>query len=141
MREVFIEVGTQVIFEILMLVVGIAFAYLSKLLAKTQRLGHIAAATDELEKVVKAIVGDLQQTVVDGLKEASADGKLSKNDIEYLGHELVKKVVEQISKPAAETLYAAGIDVEDMVHSIAEAYIAKIKREQGLLIGEAVIAE
>ena len=139
MREVFIEVGTQVIFELLMLLVGILLAYLSKLLAKTQRLEHVSAALEELEKVVRTVVGELQQTTVDILKAQSADGKLSKDDIDYLGHQLIDKVAKQISAPAAETLYAAGVDVEAMIHSFAEAYIAKIKRESGFLaIGEAV---
>lgn len=133
MRDVLIEVGTQVLFELLMLVIGVVFAYLGKLLGKSRKLEHIAIATEELEKVVKVIVGDLQQTVVEKLKEASADGKLSKEDIEKLGEMLVEKVGQQISSPAADTLYAAGVDIENMIHSIAEAYIAKIKRENGYL--------
>lgn len=142
MKEVLIEVGTKVIIELLMVLVGILCAYLSKIIAKTQRLEHVAAATEELENVVRAVVGDLQQTVVDGLKEAAADGKLSKTDIEYLGKQLIDKVAKQISAPAAETLYAAGIDVENMIHSFAEAYIARIKRENGFLVlGENVSAE
>lgn len=138
MREVFIEVGTQVIFELLMVLIGIVFAHITKLISKTKNLEHIAVAMDELERVVRAVVGDLQQTVVDGLKAAASDGKLTKNDIEYLKNQLTEKVGKQISAPAAETLYAAGIDVENMIHSFAEAYIAKIKRESGFLaIGEA----
>ena len=137
-REVLIEVGTQVLFEILMLIVGVVFAYLGKLISKSKQLEHIAVATDELEKVVKIVVGDLQQTVVDGLKEASKDGKLTEAEISELGKQLVQKVGEQISAPAAKTLYAAGIDVENMIHSIAEAYIARIKREEAyFIVGEA----
>ena len=142
MREVIIEVLTQIVFEVLMLIVGVAFAYLTKLVGKTKKLEHVASAMDELESVVKHIVGDLQQTVVDGLKEASADGKLSKTDIEWIGKQLIDKVGKQISAPAAETLAAAGVDIEDMIHSIAEAEIARIKRENGFLVlGENVSAE
>lgn len=130
MREVFIEVGTQIVFDLLMLLVGVLFAYLSKLIAKSHRLNHISAATLELERVVTNIVGDLQQTVVDGLKAASDDGKLSKTDIEYLGKQLIEKAAAQISVPAAETLTAAGVDIEGMIHSIAEAWIAEIKRDE-----------
>lgn len=129
MREVFIEVGTQVVFDLLMLVVGVLFAYLSKLIAKSKRLAHIAIAMNELERVVTNVVGDLQQTVVEGLKAASENGKLSKTDIQYLGEELIKKTAAQISAPAAETLQAAGVDIEAMIHSIAEAWISEIKRE------------
>ena len=129
MREVFIEVGTQVVFDLLMLLVGVLFAYLSKLIAKSKQLEHIAISMNELERVVTNIVGDLQQTVVEGLKEVSEDGKLSRTDIEWLGKQLVEKTAAQISAPAAETLKAAGVDIEEMIHSIAEAWIAEIKRE------------
>lgn len=129
MREVFIEVGTQVVFELLMLLVGVLFAYLSKLIAKSKKLEHISIAMNELERVVTNIVGDLQQTTVEGLKAASEDGKLSKTDIEYLGKLLIDKASKQISAPAADTLVAAGVDIEGMIHSIAEAWISEIKRE------------
>lgn len=129
MREAMIQVVTETMFTLLMAVIAVLFAYLSKLLAKSQRMNHVAAAMRELELVVTNIVGDLQQTVVDGLKEASADGKLSKTDIEWLGKQLIEKASAQISVPAAETLMAAGVDVEGMIHSIAEAWIAEIKRD------------
>lgn len=142
MRDVLIEVGTQVVFDLLMLVIGVAFAYLSKLTAKSRRLDHISAAMGELEKVVKTVVGDLQQTVVEKLKADSADGKLTPDEIQSLGELLVDKAIEQLSNPASETIRAAGIDIEDAIHSIAEAYIAKIKRESAfLVVGEAVEAE
>lgn len=137
MREVFIEVGTQIVFEVLMLIVGVAFAYLTKLISKSKKLEHIATAMDELERVVKNVVGDLHQTTVEGLKAASVDGKLSDEEIYDLGRQLIKKVSEQLSDPASTTIRAAGIDLTETIHSIAEAYIAKIKRENNFIaIGE-----
>ena len=129
MKDVLIEVGTQVMFDVLMLVASIVFAYLAKYLAKSEKLKHIALATEELESIVVSIVGELQQTTVDGLKEASADGKLSKDEIAALGVALVNKAKSQLSSPAADTLIAAGVDIEGMIHSIAEACIASIKAE------------
>lgn len=129
MKDVLIEVGTQIMFDVLMLVASIVFAYLAKYLAKSEKLKHIALATEELEGIVVSIVGELQQTTVDGLKEASADGKLSKDEIAALGVALVNKAKAQLSSPAADTLIAAGVDIEGMIHSIAEACIASIKAE------------
>lgn len=129
MKDVLIEVGTQIMFDVLMLVASIVFAYLAKYLAKSEKLKHIALATEELEGIVVSIVGELQQTTVDGLKEASADGKLSKDEIAALGVALVNKAKSQLSSPAADTLIAAGVDIEGMIHSIAEACIASIKAE------------
>lgn len=129
MREVLIEIGTKLAFEILLAVLAIGFASLSKLLAKSQRMNHVALAMGEMEAVVVAVVGELQQTTVDGLKAASDDGKLSKSDIEWLGRLLIDKAAKGMSESAVNTLNAAGVDIESMIHSIAEAYIAQIKRE------------
>lgn len=129
MREVIIEVAVKVLGAVLMGVVSVFFAYIGKWIAKTKKLETVSAAMDELERVVKAVVGDLQQTIVEKLKEASEDGKLTKTDIEYLGQELVCRVADQLSYPAAETLAAAGADIEGMIHSIAEAFISELKRD------------
>lgn len=142
MREVIIEVIVQVIGALLMGVIGVAFAYLTKLVGKTKELEHVASAMDELENVVTTVVGDLQQTIVENLKAASADGKLSQEDIYDLGKLLVMKVKEQLSNPASTTIQAAGIDMTEAIHSIAEAYIARIKREANFInIGEVDGAE
>lgn len=137
MREVMIEVAVQVIGTILMGVLSIVFAYIGKWMGQTKKLETVSAAMEELERVVKNVVGDLQQTVVEGLKDASVDGKLSQEEIYDLGKMLVMKVSEQLSDPASTTIKAAGIDMTEAIHSIAEAYIAKIKRETNFIaIGE-----
>lgn len=142
MREAIIEVTVQVIGALLMGVIGVAFAYLTKLVGKTKELEHVASAMDELENVVTTVVGDLQQTIVENLKAESADGKLSQEDIYDLGKLLVMKVKEQLSNPASTTIQAAGIDMTEAIHSIAEAYIARIKRETNFInIGEVDGAE
>ena len=128
MREAFIQVFTQILFDLLLLALSVGFAYISKQLARSQKMEHVAHAMEELEKVVVNIVGELQQTTVEKMKEATEDGKLTKTDIEWLGKQLVNKAAAQISAPAADVLAAVGIDTEAMIHSIAEAYIAQIKR-------------
>ena len=130
MREILIEVGTQIIFELLMLLVGVLFAYLGKLIAKSKRLEHIGMALGELEVVVQNVVGELQQTTVDAMKEASKDGKLTPDEIKHLGVLLVSRSLDRLSAPASETIVAAGIDIESMIHTIAEAWIAEIKRSE-----------
>lgn len=137
MREVIIEVAVQVIGAILMGIVGIVFAYIGKWMGEKEKLGTVSAAMGQLEAVVKNVVGELQQTFVEGLKEASEDGKLSKTDIQWLGEQLIEKATEQLSDPAADTLEAAGIDIEAMIHSMAEAYIERIKRGNSFFAVEA----
>lgn len=137
MREAIIEVAVQVITAILLGTVSIAFAYVGKWMGQTKKLETVAAAMSQLEDVVQNVVGELQQTMVEHLKAASADGKLSDEDIYDLGKLLVRKTSEQLSNPAASTLKAAGIDIENMIHSIAEAYIERIKRGNAFFAVEA----
>lgn len=137
MREAIIEVTVQVITAVLLGVVSIAFAYVGKWMGQNKKLETVAAAMSQLEDVVQNVVGELQQTMVEGLKDASVDGKLSQEDIYDLGKLLVRKASEQLSNPAASTLKAAGIDIENMIHSIAEAYIERIKRGNAFFAVEA----
>lgn len=137
MREVIIEVTVQVIGAIVMGVIGIMFAYIGKLIGQNKKLETISSAMNQLEGVVQNVVGELQQTMVEGLKEASVDGKLSNEDIFDLGRLLVQKAKEQLSDPASATLEAAGIDVVSMIHSMAEAYIERIKRGNEIFAIEA----
>lgn len=137
MREVIIEVTVQVIGAIVMGVIGIMFAYIGKLIGQNKKLETISSAMNQLEGVVQNVVGELQQTMVEGLKDASVDGKLSNEDIYDLGKLLVQKAKEQLSNPAAATLEAAGIDIEGMIHSMAEAYIERIKRGNEIFAIEA----
>lgn len=137
MREVIIEVAVQVIGAILMGIVGIVFAYIGKWMGQNKKLETVSAAMEQLEAVVKNVVGELQQTTVEQMKAATEDGKLSQEEIYDLGKMLVMKVSEQLSDPASTTIQAAGIDMTEAIHSIAEAYIAKIKRENNFIaIGE-----
>jgi len=137
MREAIIEVTVQVITAVLLGVVSIAFAYVGKWLGQNKKLETISSAMNQLEGVVQSVVGELQQTMVEGLKDASVDGKLSNEDIYDLGKLLVQKATEQLSNPAAATLEAAGIDIEGMIHSVAEAYIERIKRGNEIFAIEA----
>lgn len=137
MREAIIEVAVQVITAVLLGMVSIAFAYVGKWMGQTKKLETVSAAMSQLEGVVQNVVGELQQTMVEGLKAASVDGKLTQEDIYDLGKLLVMKATEQLSNPAAYTLESAGIDVENMIHSIAEAYIERIKRGNAFFAVEA----
>ena len=137
MREAIIEVTVQVMGAVLMGIVGIVFAYIGKLIGQNKKLETISSAMSQLEGVVQSVVGELQQTMVEGLKEASVDGKLSNEDIFDLGRLLVQKATEQLSDPASATLEAAGIDIVSMIHSMAEAYIERIKRGNEIFAVEA----
>lgn len=70
---------------------------------------------------------ELQQTMVNELKAANADNKLSKEEIEKLGILLLEKTKEKLSVPTYNLLDAAGVDIEEIIRGADEAWVQAIK--------------
>lgn len=71
---------------------------------------------------------ELQQTVVDGWKAASVDGKLSQDEIAELGKMLIEKTMEKMSDSAKNLLTSAGVDITAIITGAGEAMIQNMKR-------------
>ena len=74
-------------------------------------------------------VRELQQTLVEGLKAAHEDGKLTKDEIAMLGKKLLEETVKKMSAPAADLLAAAAVDVTALIQGAGESWIAQLKKE------------
>jgi len=72
-------------------------------------------------------VGELQQTIVDGLKGSREDGKLTKEEISALGVALVQKTIEKMSASTHGLLDAAGVDIAALIHGAGEYWINQLK--------------
>lgn len=127
MENAIIEVVVNVLAELALTLIGVAGAWLVAKLAKRAELAGIQSATDELVTAAQLTVMELQQTTVEGLKEASADGKLSPEDITRLGQMLLKQTMQKMSEPSIKLLQKAGTDTEAIIRGAGEALIAKIK--------------
>ena len=64
---------------------------------------------------------------MDGLKEASADGKLTQDEITNLGKLLLEGTLAKMSESGIGVLKAANVDINAIVKGAGEALIAKIK--------------
>lgn len=73
---------------------------------------------------------ELQQTVVDEMKAASSDGKLSKEEIAQLGRLLLDGTLVKMSGASMNVLKAANVDVNAIVTGAGEALIARMKAEK-----------
>jgi len=62
-------------------VIGVFRAWLTAKLGKATQLDTVNRAQQELIKLAQITVGELKQTVVDGMKAAHADGKLTQDEI------------------------------------------------------------
>ena len=80
------------------------------------------AALDQVNQIITAVVGNLSQTVVDELKEAAADGKLTKAEQARLKQKAIEDARNLLSK---ELTKAAQKAVSNL-----DTYISKKIEEQ-----------
>ena len=125
-----IEIGTQVAATLLITLIGVLGAWLTAQIGRSAKLKSINAAQQEVIAAAQITVGELQQTVVDGLKAASKDGKLTKDEVATLGAKLLKLTKQKISKPTYDLLTAAAVDVNALIKGAGESWISGLKAEE-----------
>lgn len=128
MVNVIIENAVQIAATLVVTLIGVLGAWLTAKIGKREELKNISAATDEATKAAEKTVLELQQTTVEGLKKASADGKLTKDEIDDLGKLLIDGASAKMSDAAKGVLNAAGVDLTAIIKGAGEAMIAKAKR-------------
>ena len=130
MNTIIIETLVSVAANLAITLIAVLGAWLVAQIGKTQKLSNIGTAVGELTTAAETTVMELQQTVVDGMKEASADGKLTKEEIEHLGKLLLKGTMEKMSDSSIQVLRAANMDINAIITGVGEALIARIKYEE-----------
>ncbi|MBQ6346546.1 MAG: hypothetical protein IJI71_03195 [Clostridia bacterium] len=126
MQDAIIEVITQVLATLLITLIGVLGTWLTAKVLKRVELTNINKAKDELVEAAQRTVLELQQTVVEGMKAAAQDGKLSEEEITELSIMLLNKTKQQMSLPAIKLLEAAAVDVNALIRSAGEALIAEL---------------
>lgn len=127
MNTVIIETIVSVLANLAITLIGVAGAWLVTQIGKSQQLKTINAAVGELTTAAEQTVYELQQTVVDDLKAASADGKLTQEEITDLGKKLLEGTLAKMSGSGIGVLKAANVDINAIVTGAGEALIARIK--------------
>ena len=128
MNTVIIETIVSVLANLAITLIGVAGAWLVTQIGKSQQLNTINTAVDELIDAAETTVLELQQTTVDALKEASADGKLTQEEITNLGKLLLEGTLKKMSDSGLGVLKAANVDINAIVTGAGEALIARIKK-------------
>lgn len=128
MNGVIIETVVSIIANLAVTLIGVFGAWLLMQIQKNEKLETISNAVSELTSAAEQTVLELQQTTVDGLKAASADGKLTEAEIDTLGQKLLKGTLEKMSDSGMNVLKAANVDINAIVTGAGEAMIAKMKR-------------
>lgn len=127
MENIIIETVVQILTTLLITLIGVLGTWLTTKIAKKQELANIAAATDEATKAAQTTVLELQQTTVEAMKAASADGKLKQSEIEELGALLLQKALDKMSDAAKNVLTSAGVDITAIITGAGEALINRMK--------------
>ncbi|MGN1059483.1 MAG: hypothetical protein ACI4QW_03545 [Clostridia bacterium] len=127
MEGIIIESVIEVVAVLLMTLIGVLGTWLTMKVGKRAELTAINAAQQEVIRLAQITVGELQQTLVEGLKAGREDGKLTKEEINMLGEKLLDGVIAKMSAPTAKLLESAAVDVTALIQSAGENWIAKLK--------------
>lgn len=128
MTEVIIENAVKIIASALLMLIAVLGTYLTTLAGKRAETANLHEALKALTDAAKTTVGELQQTVVDPLKEAAADGKLTPDEINYLRDMLVDKTKSKMLPATLGIINAAGADIEAIILGVGESLISKNKQ-------------
>ena len=125
--DVIIENVVKIVAALLMMLISVGGAYLTSLIAKHEKLKAISEATQQVIDAAIQTTGELQQTVVNDMKAASADGKLSNEEINTLYHDVVVLTLDKLAAPTINLLNAVGADIEAIIHGSTEDWINTMK--------------
>lgn len=129
MVEIIIENIVKILGTLFIMLIGVLGTWLTAKIGKKQELTSINLAQQEVIGMAQQTVAELQQTVVDGLKAANEDHKLTNAEITALGETLIQKTMEKMSTPTQNLLNAAGVDIIALIQGAGEAWIKKLKSE------------
>lgn len=129
-----IDKAATIVQTLVLTAIGILGTWVSLKLNASAKLKNVGAAWDEAVKAARITVGELKQTVVDDLKAANNDGKLTKEEIAQLRETLFEKTKDKMSQPAYDILMAAGVDLNSLILGAGDAFIDEIKRDTYTLI-------
>ena len=127
--EILIENAVNIAAAFFIALIGVFGAWLTAKLGKATQLDTVNRAQQELIKLAQITVGELKQTVVDGMKAANKDGKLTKDEIAQLGNMLYEKTTAKLSASAMDVLTAAQVDISALITGTAEQLIGKMKED------------
>lgn len=127
MTDVIITEAVHIAGALLLMLIGVLGTWLTTKMAKRTELANVSLAMEELVYLTQQTVGELEQTMVEGMKAATEDGKLTKEDITSLGISLYNITIRKLSDPAKKVLEAASVDIQAFITSAGEDWINTIR--------------
>lgn len=129
---------TNIAADLVLIALGLIFAWVGIKLGNNAKLKNILEAKIELEDAVLKTVGKLKQEFVDNWKEANG-GKLTEEQIAYLKSETLNITISTLSQPAIGLLEAAGVDFLEYVRNAAETWVGQLNKGEGIPLEEVTV--
>lgn len=128
MLEIILENLIKILTAVVLMGISIGGAYLTNLLATKTKMQNVSNAIYEVCNMATMTAQELQQTVVESLRAANADGKLTREDIAELNKMLLEQTKAKLTVPVYELINAAGADIEQIILGACEAWLNSSKR-------------
>lgn len=84
-----VNVGLDILAKAAIAAIGLAGAWATAKIGQNNKLANIKAAIGQVTQAAQTTVGELQQTTVEAMKAAAADGKLTEDQIRTLKADLL----------------------------------------------------
>jgi hypothetical protein len=135
------EQVTQVLINVIIALIGLAGAYLVMYLKKLQAKVELQTvqiadenqkklvndALDRITDLAQKTVAQIEQTTAKDLRQAVADGKVDKSELEALGQQAVTEIYSQLSLDAKAVLSTEVNDIQAYILNTVESELLKLK--------------
>ena len=129
-----VNVGLDILAKAAIAAIGLAGAWATAKIGQNNKLANIKAAIGQVTQAAQTTVGELQQTTVEAMKAAAADGKLR-----TLKADLLRMTRKKLAEPTVQLLEAAKLDINAMIQGAAEDLINQMHTTQQLIAGELIV--
>lgn len=134
-----VNVGLDILAKAAIAAIGLAGAWATAKIGQNNKLANIKAAIGQVTQAAQTTVGELQQTTVEAMKAAAADGKLTEDQIRTLKADLLRMTRKKLAEPTVQLLEAAKLDINAMIQGAAEDLINQMHTTQQLIAGELIV--
>lgn len=115
---------------------SIAAAVWAKKGGEQKNFQNIILAVSSVLEMARLTVGELKQDMVDRLKEISATGKLTPEQVKEINTELLKRTLKKLSEPTKNLLDAVGIDICALIMGAGEDWVRELKVQNGIALDQ-----
>jgi len=110
--------------------VAVAIARFNKWIRTKTDSEEVLTTFDSVFQIVDVAVSDANATVVAGLKEAAADGKITKEEAEAVKAKVFKQIKDTIPPKSAKVLSKVIADLDAYLMSLIEKLVSEAKLNQ-----------